>query len=42
MMKFLEHVRTKYGGGRGWFLKKAGLTEEELDEIRAGLIVESS
>lgn len=42
MMKFTELIRTRYGGARQWFGKYCQLTEEELDLIRTGLIVESN
>jgi len=42
MLKLLDLLRTKYGGARGWFKQCAGLTDEELDEIKAGLLVESA
>lgn len=40
MLKFLEMLRTKYGGARGYFKERSGLTDVELDELRAALLVD--
>lgn len=42
MIKFLDLLRTKYGGGRGYFENKCGFTDEELDFLRAALLVEET
>lgn len=42
MITFVELIRTKYGGARQWFIQCSGLSDEELDLIRAYLIEETS
>jgi hypothetical protein len=39
MTRFLEILKTKYGGARGYFKEYSGLTDEELDIIRNSLVV---
>ncbi|CAG8599177.1 11725_t:CDS:2 [Acaulospora colombiana] len=39
MMRFLEALKTKYGGARGYFKEYSGLTDDELDIIRNSLVV---
>jgi len=42
MIKFLGLLRTKYGGARGYFKTHAGLVDEDLDLLRASLLVEGT
>ncbi|KIM31931.1 hypothetical protein M408DRAFT_64159, partial [Serendipita vermifera MAFF 305830] len=37
---FLDLLRTKYGGAKGYFKSKCGFTDEELDLLRTTMLVE--
>lgn len=39
MIKFLDLLRTKYGGAKGYFKSKCGFTDEELDLLRTKMLV---
>lgn len=41
MMLTLKVIREKFGGAEGYVIEKCGLTKEEVEKIRANLIVEA-
>jgi len=41
MMATLKILREKFGGPERYMIEKCGLTKEEVDRIRANLIVET-
>jgi hypothetical protein len=42
MLSTLEIIREKYGGAEGYVVKKCGLTNADVEKIRANMIVEAS
>ena len=40
MLAALEMIRERFGGAEGYVIEKCGLTKEEVEKIRANLIVE--
>ena len=41
MILFLDLLRTKYGGARGYFKKYSGFTDEELDSLIVTMTVDA-
>jgi hypothetical protein len=41
MMSTLRVIREKFGGAEGYVIEKCGLTKEEVEKIKANLIVET-
>ena len=42
MIRFLELLRTNYGGGRGYFKNNCGFTDDELDLLHGELLVDET
>lgn len=40
MMSTLRMIREKFGGAETYIIEKCGLTKEEVEKIKANLIVE--
>ena len=40
MMSTLRMIKAKFGGAEAYIIEKCGLTKEEVEKIKANLIVE--